>query len=117
MKHMERLKDMLCDELDKIAEKGAMSAGDLDMVEKLTHSIKSISTIEAMDGYSQEDRYMGGNSYARDRMGRYSRDDRMNGSYSRDSHEMVEHLRDMMAEAPDTRTKNAIREAIRSIEA
>ncbi len=138
MKHMEELKEMLCEELDKIANKGTMSAGDLDMVDKLSHSIKSLSTIEAMDGYSQEDGYsMRGNSYARrDGRGRYSREGSYEGSYrggsnrgssnrgsynsyrgySRDGEDMVEQLEDMLEDAPDMKTKKAIKQAIKHIE-
>lgn len=80
MHKMEELRDMLCEELDKLTKKGELSAGSLDVIDKLTHSIKSIDTIMAMEdaGYSNE----GGYSYARrrDSMGRYSRND---GSYGR----------------------------------
>jgi len=60
------LKDMLCDELEMITQRGDISTGSLDIIDKLTHSIKSIDTILAMEeaGYSYED---GGNS------GNYSR--------------------------------------------
>ena len=44
MHKMEELKEMLCEELDKITKKGELSAGSLDVVDKLTHSIKSIDT-------------------------------------------------------------------------
>lgn len=66
MHEMYELKEMLCDELAKITKKGELSAGSLDAVDKLTHSIKSIETIIAMDEYSEEDgmSYEGG-SYAR----------------------------------------------------
>lgn len=120
MKHMEELKEMLCTELDKIAKKGTMSAGDLDMVEKLSHSIKSLATIEAMEGYSEDDGYsmrmrgnsMRGNSYARNN-GRYSRNNSY--GYSRDAEDMVEQLEDMLEDAPDMKTKRAIKEAIKHI--
>lgn len=122
MKHIDELKDMLCEELDKIAGKGDLSAGDLDAVDKLTHSIKSLATIEAMGGYSQEDGYsMRGNSYARNGSrgtyrGSYGNSYR---GYSRDGgkEEMVEHLEDMLEDAPDNKTKRAIKEALRQIEA
>lgn len=55
MKMLHDLKDMLCEELDEIVEKGTLNAGDLDIVDKLTHSIKSIDTIimyKEHDGYS-----------------------------------------------------------------
>ena len=94
MQNMEELRDMLCEELDKITKKGELSAGSLDIVDKLTHSIKSIDTIMAMDdaGYSNA----GGYSYARgrgsnakrDSMGRYSsRNMYDGGSYDGGSYE------------------------------
>lgn len=115
MKYKKELKDMLCEELDKIGKKGELSAGSLDTVYKLTSSIKNIDKIEMLEdgGYSEDSRWMAdgkmygssydsGNSYARgrrnakrDSMGRYSRDGgdysmdgrggMMNGGYSRDS--------------------------------
>lgn len=36
------LKEMLCKELDEIAKKGEMSAGDLETVHKLTDTVKNI---------------------------------------------------------------------------
>lgn len=82
---MQKLRDMLEKELHGITNKGELSAGSLDIIDKLTHSIKSIDTIMAMegssnDGYSRggysRDRYAydDGNSYRRrrDSMGRYS---------------------------------------------
>lgn len=78
MKNMDELREMLCEELEKITKKGELSAGMLDVIDKLTHSIKSIDTIMAMDeaGYSNE----AGSSYARGR-GRNARRDSM-GRYS-----------------------------------
>lgn len=79
MQKMEELRDMLCEELDKITKKGELSAGSLDIVDKLTHSIKSIDTIMAMEeaGYSNEGGYSNargrGSNARRDSMGRYSR--------------------------------------------
>lgn len=110
-KSMELVRDMLCDELDNISSKGELTAGSLDTIDKLTHSIKSIDTIMAMeDGYSKD--YMpsyGGRSYERqrDRRGRYSR------GYSYDT---VEQLEDIMHTAPDKKTKDAIRKAIKMME-
>lgn len=81
MHKMEELRDMLCEELEKITKKGELSAGSLDVVDKLTHSIKSIDTIMAMEdaGYSNESGY----SYARGRGSNARRDSR--GRYSRES--------------------------------
>ena len=76
MHTFEKLRDRLMDELDRCSEERTPS---LDMIDKLTHSIKSIDTIIAMEesGYSKDDysRRGYGNSYRnrrRDSMGRYS---------------------------------------------
>lgn len=107
------LKDMLCQELEDLVQKGELSAGALDAVDKLTHSIKSLVTIIAMEegGYSNDgsyDGYNGGNggmnggSYnrgysgrrGRDSMGRYTSGRR----YSRDEakDEVMRHLEKAM---------------------
>lgn len=65
---MHKLRDMLEKELYAITDKGELSAGSLDIIDKLTHSIKSIDTIMAMEGSYSYGR-------KRDSMGRYSRDD------------------------------------------
>ena len=86
MKGMEELRDMLCDELDNMTEQGELTTGSLDIIDKLTHSIKSIDTILAMeesysnrydDGYSRRGSYARGRNARRDSRGRYSRNDRM----------------------------------------
>ena len=73
MEYMHELKDKLCDELEEIARKGELGAGDLEIIHKLTDTIKNIDKIEMMKedgGYSQvgdweiEGRaYNRGNSY------------------------------------------------------
>lgn len=129
MAKMEELKEMLCEELDKITKKGELSAGSLDVVDKLTHSIKSIDTIMAMEdaGYSGENSYERGNSYARgrgrnarrDSMGRYSsensyaRGDRgRSGRYSYDDEmsDLREQLEDMERMAKDEESRKMIRQ-------
>lgn len=113
MKALYDLKDKLQDELDEIARKPDMSAGDLETVHKLTDTIKNIDKICAMEesGYSQAvdwDGYGRGNSYARrrDSRGRYSRD-----GYSRDGGKdrMMEHLDQAMDAATTEREREAIR--------
>lgn len=101
---------------------GKLSPGDVDYIDKLTHTLKSIKATIAMveaedeDGYSNRSypdmggsyrysreggSYRGG-SYARgrnarrDSMGRYSRE----RGYSRDEG-MAEELRGLMQEAPE----------------
>lgn len=85
MKGMEELRDMLCEELDNIAEQGDITTGSLDIIDKLTHSIKSIDTIMAMEesysNYSgRYDDYSRRGSYARGRGRNARRDSR--GRYS-----------------------------------
>lgn len=124
MSAMYDLRDMLCKELDEIAKKQELSAGDLETVHKLTDTVKNIDKICLMDEsgeYSQagdwemEGRgtYGRGSSYAnrrRDSMGRYSRTRRYsrNGSKER----MVSQLEDMMQEASTDREREAIRRCL-----
>lgn len=124
------LKDMLCMEVDEIAKKQEMSAGDLDAVHKLTDTIKNIDKILMLEedgGYSRggdweadmRGSYNRGASYRhRDSMGRYARNgDDYSRRYSR--HEakdyMMEQLGGMMNEAND-KQREVIRRAMRELE-
>lgn len=155
MKNLEKIKEMLCAELDQYSRKGELSTGSLDVIHKLTDTIKNIGKIEKQEQDADEE---GESSYAgrqgrgrnarRDSMGRYSRDggsyyaeesydggssnrgysreggrggnrggySRENG-YSRDDGKemMIEQLEDM-AETADTKSREAIRRAIKQIE-
>lgn len=123
-RNMERVRDMLCEELDKFGSKGELTAGSLETIDKLAHSIKSIDTIMAMEGaYSNENR--GGRSYgsyrgnSRESYGSYrnSRRGRSNRGYSYDDakEDMIDQLEDIMRTAPDKETKEAIKQAIEMI--
>lgn len=120
MKSLYDLKEKLNEELDDIARKPELSAGDLETVHKLTDTIKNIDKIcmiEDEEGYSRDskrmiyDDYRNGSSYAgrkRDSMGRYSRE----GS----KEHMISKLEDMMSDADSEKTKSAIRKCISEIE-
>ena len=116
MEYMYELKDKLCKELDEIARKPEMGAGDLEIIHKLTDTIKNLDKIEMLEdgGYS--------NSYARrkrDSMGRYSRDGRMmRGGYSRhDAKEaMMDQMEDLMAQAGSEKEREAIRRCMNQLE-
>lgn len=139
-KQLYELREMLMDELKSITGKGELTAGSLETVDKLTHSIKSIDTICAMEEageYSYD-----GMSYAnrnRDSRGRYSSGTGNDGSYAyggsyrggnsnrgggssrrgysrADKNELIEELRELMNEASDSRSRNAIQNAIRDME-
>ena len=91
-KAMYDLRDMLCKELDEIARKGELGAGDLDIAHKLVSTIKNIDKIEMMedDGYSE--RYSRNGDWQSDMRGAYDRDmsnarrgtHYVRGHYSRD---------------------------------
>ena len=106
------LKEMLCKELDEITRKGELTAGSLDTVDKLTHSLKSLETIIAMHEYGDDSGYYresNRRSYARrDRMGRYSREEARA--------DMVSDLREIMHSTTDERMKNKLSRFISEIE-
>lgn len=135
MRTLEELRDKLCKELDEIARKDDLNAGDIEIVHKLTDTIKNIDKIYLLDeeGYSGAgeweavgrfgNSYNGGSSYAnnrrRDSMGRYSRDGRRSsGRYSREDgkEHMISKLEDMMEDAENERVKSAIRKCINELE-
>lgn len=130
MEELYKLKDLLCDELEEYGRKGELSAGSLEIIDKLSHALKSITTVIAMkeadDDYSNMYPYDGsyrpmnrGNSYRRsyarkrDGMGRYSR--RYDG-YSGAVDDMVEKLHDLMADAPNEEIKSEIKRLVSKVE-
>ena len=133
MEYMYELKDKLCEELDEIARKGELGAGDLEIIHKLTDTIKNLDKIGMLeDGYSQagdweiEGRaYNRGNSYARrkrDSMGRYSRDGRAmryrdDRMYSRAEakEDIMDQIEDMMGDANE-KEKAILRRAMTELE-
>lgn len=127
MHELYELKEKLCEELEEYAGK-EMSAGALDVIDKLAHAIKNIEKIVEADEYSYDDgmshesSYRGrsydrsyedrrGRSYARGRNAR--RDSR--GRYSRDDG-MIEELRTLMDDAPNEKTKKEFERFIQKIE-
>lgn len=138
--YMDKIRDLACDELEKIAQKGKIAdRGEAQLIDWLTHTIKSIDTIDAMEeagyserGYSYNYSYDGdysesrgrGRNARRDSMGRYSREGRggrdgsSNRGYSRDGYsregrysrgDMMEHLQMMMDEAQTEQEREKIR--------
>ena len=125
MKHLEELREILCRELEEIAGKGELTAGALDTVDKLTHTLKNLDKIMMGEGYSNAGDWYAMGNYGR---GMY-RDDRYDTSYrgrKRDSmgrysradakEDMADKLRHMMEDAPDSRTREALEKALRSME-
>lgn len=142
MKELYELKDMLCEELKEYGKKGDLTAGSLDVVDKLSHTIKNLDKIiekceeeeyGSYDHYSME----GGGSYARGGnrgggrrganqygsygMGSYARGRDSMGRYSGmdgySRHEdMMGELRYLMQNAPDERTKMEFQKFITKME-
>lgn len=137
MEKLHELKEKLWAELDELAEKREMGAGDLEVVHKITDTIKNIDKIcmlEDGDGYSEAVDgmdYGRGSSYANRGKhyvrGHYSRDGGMDGyssrrrdsrgRYSRDDgrSEMMEHLEMAMDSATD-QDKETIKRFMRQLE-
>ena len=132
---MDITKDLgtLCDVIsEKISDKtrkiqnSGMSDGDLDTIDKLTHSLASIKKVMAFledEGYSgyypmaygdgsYRSSYRG--SYARgrkrDSMGRYS------GEYGYSRNDLADKMRELMHDAPDDRTRQEIQRMVEKLE-
>ena len=113
MNELYDLKEMLMKELEEYGKKGDLSAGSLDIVDKLAHATKNLcKIIDESDDYSSfypSDgmSYRRGGSYARGR-GRNARRDSM-GRYSSEGYsrtgELADQVRELMREAPDESTR------------
>ncbi len=137
MEKLYDLKDKLCEELEEFARKQEMGAGDLEVIHKLTDTIKNIDKIcmlEEGDGYSEAvdgGDYGRGSSYANRGKhyvrGHYSRDGGMNGystrrrdgrgRYSREDgrSEMMEHL-EMAMDSATEQDRDTIKRFMRQLE-
>lgn len=139
MHELYELKDKLCDELEEYGSK-EMTAGSLEVIDKLANTIKNLGKIikmyeESEDGYSNDMGGMGmpygrsyGGSYARggrggnrggggrggrtgaNQYGSYAR-----GGYSRNEG-MISELRELMMEAPDERSRKEFERFISKME-
>ena len=129
MEELYKLKKMLCDELEEYGRKGELSTGTLDVVDKLSHALKSIATVIAMEeadgGYSGRNSYSYypmGNSYARrnyvrrDSRGRYSRDDYSRDGYSGAVDDMVSQLYELMEDAPNEEMRSELKRVVSKFE-
>lgn len=141
MHSLEKIRDMLMEELDRCSQKKELTSNSLENIDKLTHAVKSIDTIMAMEeaGYSNEGSYERGrgSNARRDSMGRYadSSERSYGGSYrnsyrrggssrgsSRDGYsreearaELMSNLREMSRDA-DGEQRQMIDEWMRQVE-
>lgn len=129
------MKGMLCKELKEYAEMEKLTASDLEMIHKLSDTVKNLDKIEMLEdenGYSEHYPYYdNGSSYARKGThyvrGHYSRDDGKDYSerydrgydrrYSMDKAKdcMMSKLGAMMEDA-DPNEREALKKAMREIE-
>ena len=95
---MDRMLNVICDEIDKIADKGLTTA-NLETAYKLIDMYKDLKTVEGMEdgGYSEYDGYSARRK--RDSRGRYSNSDGYSGKhysggrgYSRDGDKYERYL-------------------------
>ena len=143
---MHKLIEYICDELEELERKadkeGKLSMAEIQYGDMLAHFKKNLLKAEEMyeDGDGEYSMAMGGSyegrggysrrdgdrtyrvegSYARgrrgnvrrDAMGRYSR----RGGYSMAGEDMIEELHELMAEAPDEKTRMEFEKFIRKME-
>lgn len=139
IKELGEMKETIANEIAEANQRirqsgGDLNAGDVEIIDKLAHSMKSLITACAMLEAEEEDGGYSGNygGYSRENRGRYSREGRTgyggeygnysrenrnrysregresrDGGYSRDG--MMGHLREMMDEAPDELTRMEIK--------
>ena len=122
---MHKIEQMLCDELDAIADEGRLTRDTLNDIDKITHSLKSLKAVMAMEEYSErgysndysyDADYGGTMSSRRDSMGRYSRDggNSYRNSYRSERYgrmsgeDMMSMLEDMSRETNDPKERQAI---------
>ena len=133
MEYMNKIKKMLCKELEEYGEQKSLTASDVEMIHKLSDTIKNLDKIEMLedeDGYSGHyPMYDDGVSYARRGThyvrGHYSRDMEKDGysdrrfdkRYSRDEAKdhIMNKLGEMMRNA-DPNEREALEEAMHKIE-
>jgi hypothetical protein len=137
MKALYELKEKFEMELEELARKGELGAGDLELAHKLTDTIKNIDKICALEedgGYSEAGDWEGRGSYNRGSSyanrgkhyvrGHYSRDGYSNRGYSRESgysrhdakEQMMAQLEDMMGSVSNEREREAIRRCMEQLD-
>ena len=122
-KYCERIEKELHDLHTKISKSDTLTVADLDMMDKLLHSLKSDKTVAAMIEYDERDNsdsgysdggYSGSRYYNESK--RYNTDNGYSGRnrYSRDSErdDMIRKLENMMSRVRTDNEAMVIRDAI-----
>lgn len=133
MQTMYELREMLCKELDDLVRKGNFGSGDLDIVHKLTDTIKNIDKIDKLEdeGYSRgmdysRGRYFRDGNWEADMRGTYGRGNSyerqgthyVRGHYSRSEGKaaMRRQLQEMLDEADNDSIRSAIQRCMDAVE-
>lgn len=127
-KALENLKELLCAELEEYKGKDKLGMSDLEIVHKITDTLKNIDKIEMLEGggasqsygrYSRDgnsmnsmNSYNSGNSYSRQHYvrGHYSRDG-YSRNYSQAGEDMIHQL-EGMSENAEPEEREIIRRAM-----
>lgn len=116
---LDDIKSMVEKGLDQMAKKGELNNGNLDAVDKLTHTLKSIETIQAMRGghsnaysngrrmYSYGDDWGHSNAGENDLANSYGR-----YSYGMGDNPLADRLRGMLDQANSERDRRALQDCI-----
>ena len=134
MEYTEKIKKMLCKELEEYSTKNKLTLPEIDIIQTITDTIKNIDKIEMLEDNDYPEysgrhygrmSYDDGSSYGRDRyakrdsLGRYSRDGEYpeHVMYSRDNTKdhMMSKIGEMMEDA-DPKEREILKEAMRKIE-
>ena len=143
MEYLEKIKKMLCRELEKFSMKTDLTVSDLEKIHKLTDTVKNLDKIKLLseeEGYSEVRGGRGGYPYSydddmmysesrgrgrnakRDRMGRYSSEGRYaedyrGGMYSYDEAKdhLMSKLGEMMEDA-DPNEREILKDCMRKLE-
>lgn len=122
MESLNKIKEWVCEGLDMVVRENHLDKSNLDVVDKLTHTLKSIETIQAMQqgGYSNG---YSGRRYSMDgewNMNSYTGGSNSNngggsygyGRYSRSDNPLADQLRGMLEQANSERDRRAIQDCI-----
>lgn len=122
MDKLYNLKEKLCAELDEYARKQDMGAGDLEVIHKLTDTIKNIDKICMLE---DEGNYSNAGEWQADMRGNYGRGSSyanrgqhyVRGHYSRDDgrSQMMEHL-EMALDSANEQDREDIKRFMRKLE-
>lgn len=121
MKELHKIREVLLEELEEYAEKGELAAGSLDVIHKLTDTIKNIDKIVllAKDGELRgDDALMYGHAGGYDVRGRRVRErDRAEREHPSGSREhMIRRMMEMLSAEGDEKQKEMLHKWIEQLE-